>query len=362
MKYFLCALLILFCLTPAVSARDELSGIVDIRSLERNVPDEAEQTVRGLSPDGAGSLEEGIGNLWGQVGALFGGALSDSLKTAGMLLAIALLTGMAGGVTDGRAAGYVTLAGVMGVAVLSVTGLGSFIASAKDSLGRLADYSKLLLPSLAAAGAAAGQPASSVARQAVTALFWDGLITLYDRLLFPLMYVYAALLTLQSAFAQDGVKRLAGLIKWLVGGVLGLSLTVFTLYLTISGAISGQADALAMKSARVTLSGMVPVVGGIIGDASETLVAGAGILKNSIGLFGLFVVLGVTAGPCVGLGVRYIAFKLTAALSGSVCDERLAGYMDGLSSLFAMVLGMTAASGFLLCVSIISCVQAGGGM
>ena len=46
-------------------------------------------------------------------------------------------------------------------------------------------------------------------------------------------------------------------------------------YLTASGAIAGSADAAAVKAAKMTISRAIPVVGGILSDAAETVLAGA---------------------------------------------------------------------------------------
>ena len=71
-----------------------------------------------------------------------------------------------------------------------------------------------------------------------------------------------------------------------------------------------------MKVAKAAISGVVPVVGGIISDASETVLAGAGMLKNTIGVFGTLAILAACAYPFLQLGVQYLLYKLTAFLAG----------------------------------------------
>jgi stage III sporulation protein AE len=186
------------------------------------------------------------------------------------------------------------------------------------------------------------------------------LITLYDRLLFPLLYIYAALVTFNAALPHDMVKRLAGLVKWAVTGLLTVTLILFTAYLSIGGAVSGAADAVSVKAAKAALGGAVPVVGGIIGEASEALLLGAGVIKNAAGVFGLLVVLGVVIGPCVALAARYLCIKIAAALTGTLGGEGLAGYVDSLAGLYSMMLGLVSASAFLLIISIIMTIMAGG--
>ena len=156
---------------------------------------------------------------------------------------------------------------------------------------------------------------------------------------------------------NEGLKRLAGVLKWVVTTVLTILLLTYVGYLTVSGVVAGTADAVAVKAARFTVSSMVPVVGGILSDAAETVLAGAGVLKNAVGVFGMLTILSICLVPFLRLGVHYLAYKLTGALAATVADGRVAGLIDQIGSAFGLVLGMTGASALLLLVSMVSAVS-----
>ena len=160
-----------------------------------------------------------------------------------------------------------------------------------------------------------------------------------------------------AAVGNEGLKRIAGVLKWTVTSILTVLLLVFVGYLTVSGVIAGTADAVAVKAAKFTVSSMVPVVGGILSDAAETVLAGAGILKNAVGVFGMLVILSMCVVPFLQLGIHYLAYKLTAALAATVADGRTSGLIDGLGGAFGLILGMTGASAMLLLVSMVSAVS-----
>ena len=83
------------------------------------------------------------------------------------------------------------------------------------------------------------------------------------------------------------LQKAAGFLRWLCMAGFKALLTVFTMYITMSGVMSAGADAAAAKAARVTISGVVPVLGSILSDASDTLLAGARALKNGVGVMGM---------------------------------------------------------------------------
>ena len=151
---------------------------------------------------------------------------------------------------------------------------------------------------------------------------------------------------------------IAEALKKLVTWILTTALLVFTIYLSIVRIISGSADSATVKVAKAAISGVVPVVGGIIADASETVLAGAGMLKNTIGVFGMLAILAACAYPFLQLGVQYLLYKLTAYLASVVGAPGLCKLIDGLGGAFGLILGMTGGCALLLLISVLSSVGA----
>ena len=101
----------------------------------------------------------------------------------------------------------------------------------------------------------------------------------------------------------------------------------------------------------------VPVVGSIISDAAGTVLAGAGMLKGAIGVFGLLAVLAICLTPFITMAVQYLLYKLAAFLAGTVTQEPLADLIGALGSAFGLMLGMTGSCALALLISIISSVS-----
>ena len=139
--------------------------------------------------------------------------------------------------------------------------------------------------------------------------------------------------------------------------VLTILLLIFVAYLSVSGVIAGTTDAVAIKAAKFAVSGMVPVVGGILSDAAETVLAGAGILKNSVGVVGMLAVLAICVVPFLQLGIHYLAYKFTAALTATISESRMAGLVSAIGGAFGLVLGMTGACALLLLISMVSAIS-----
>ncbi|MEG0597349.1 MAG: stage III sporulation protein AE, partial [Oscillospiraceae bacterium] len=231
----------------------------------------------------------------------------------------------------------------------------------KVAIENMAAFSKILLPTMAAASAAGGAPGGAAARQLATMLFSDVLMTVISGALLPLVYAYIAASTAHAALGNEGLKRIASLLKWTVTAVLTAIVAIFVGYLTISGVIAGSTDAVAIKAAKLAMSGAVPVVGGILSDAAETVLAGAGILRNAVGVFGMIAILGMCLLPFLQLAIHYLVYKVAAALAATVAEGSGPALIDSIGGAFGLVLGMTGSCALLLLISLVSGISAVAG-
>jgi stage III sporulation protein AE len=109
------------------------------------------------------------------------------------------------------------------------------------------------------------------------------------------------------------------------------------------------------------MSSMVPVVGGILADAAETVLAGAGILRRTVGIFGMLSILAMCIPPFLQLGIHFLVYKATAVLASTLSGGRVTGLIDGFGGAFGLVLGMTGACALILLIALISSVSLAGG-
>lgn len=251
----------------------------------------------------------------------------------------------------------VPMVAALAITAISVSDVHSLIGMGRQALADMDTFAKILLPTMAVVTAASGAPGAAAARQLAAMLFSNVLLSVINGLLMPLCYGYIAACVAHAAVGNEGLKRIAGVLKWVVTSVLTILPLAYVGYLTVSGVVAGTADAVAVKAAKFTVSSMVPVVGGILSDAAETVLAGAGLLKNAVGVFGMLVILSMCIVPFLQLGVHYLAYKLTAALAATVAEGRISGLIDSIGGAFGLILGMTGASALLLLVSMVSAVS-----
>ena len=100
------------------------------------------------------------------------------------------------------------------------------------------------------------------------------------------------------------------------------------------------------------------MVGGIIAEASETVLVGAGLLKGTLGVFGLLGILALCVVPFLRIGIQYLLYKLPDFFAAALGGSELCGLIGGLGSAFGLLLGMVGSCALVLLISILASVAA----
>ena len=310
---------------------------------------------------GADSFTRGVGRILEKAGAMASGVFRKRLRSSASVLLAVILCGAArsGLKPDGELA--VSLAGALSVTALSAGSLEDLIGLGWKTIRELDGFARALLPALAAASAVSGAPSTAAIARMLAMLLSGLLLRLIDTVLMPLLYLYIGVLTASCALPGNRLDLLAEGLKKAVTGILTAALLGFTIYLSVSRVIAGTADGAALRITKAAVARAVPVVGGILAEASEAVLAGAGVLRNSVGVFGMLAVLAACVYPFLQLGIQYLLYKAAAFLAAAAGMPDLCRLLDGLGGAFALVLGMTAACALLLLVSALCFVTAAAG-
>ena len=243
------------------------------------------------------------------------------------------------------------LLGALGITAAAASDVKMLLGLGIQVMDEIHTFSDSLLPVLASAAAASGSLSGAGIRYTVTVFFGDILIRLSREVLLPLICAYVAMAAADAALVDGKMKKLRELLGWMISGGLKLLLGAFTAFLTVTGVLTGASDALALKTAKLTFSTMIPVVGSILSDASESLLAGAGMVRTAAGTLGMTAILAVFALPCVKITVSWLLFRITGALGG-IFDSSQSNLLDAISTAMGYILAMVSSCVFM---SLLSC-------
>lgn len=322
-----------------------------VSGLEWTAPEPPNPAID-LMPEESDTFWEGVLEIFGDAIPQIMPSFSECIVTCVSVFAVVLLLSLVKSFPGG-AGGASDLAGAAAIGILLLQPSNALVSLGAETVNTVSEYGKLLLPVMTAALAGSGGTTVSAALYAGTSFFDAVLGTIISSILVPLLFVFLCFSIAKSALGEETLKKLSDLVKWLMTWCLKTVLYIFTGYISITGVISGTADAAAVKATKLTLSGMVPVVGGILSDASEAVLVGAGLVRSTVGIYGLFAIIAICVRPFLQIGIQYLLLKATGAICDVFGTKRCVALVHDFSWAMGMLLAMTGAISLLLMVSII---------
>lgn len=322
---------------------------VPASGLEIEAP-EVPKEGRAMMPDNSESFAEGLLQIVKKAAGNLRPDLKEAAKVWTSLLAVVVILSVLD--LTGEAVTTITrLGGAVAVALVLLQSTNSMVRLASDTVQQISDYGKLLLPVMAGALAAQGGVAGSGGLYLGTSFFTSLLNSLFSDVFLDGVYLFLVLAVAGSAIGEPVLQKLKDTIKAVLSWSLKTILTVFTTYMSITGVVSGTTDAAALKALKVTISSVVPVVGGILSDASESVLVSAGLLKNAAGIYGIFALLSLFLGPFFRIGLHYLLLKAAAAVSAIFGTGSTVALIGDFSAALGLMLGITGSACLLQLIS-----------
>ncbi len=321
----------------------ELQNYLDRLSTFRgvSVKDKLKAMISGdYALDYANLGEAVLGLVWDEEALL--------LPAFAVILAVSLLCGILNSAKSGflhsTMSDIIGFVGYLSVGAVVLSCLSAAIAECFETVESMRTQMEIVYPLLLTLMAASGGTVSAAVYRPAVAFLSGGVCKLFASVVLPVAVVVIVL-----AFAgnlSDGVKteKLGDFFKSITKWLIGLCLGLFSLFLTVQGISSAQYDGLSLRAVKYVVSGSVPVVGGFLSGGMDLVVAGSALIKNALGAFAVFLLVGTVAKPVLLLAVLQLFLRLSAAVT-----EPVGGKIPSLLSRLAGDLGYFTAG--ILCVA-----------
>ena len=353
MRKILTVILIFLTLTGSVHATDisdELYEQLPLADLEEAVPEEAERFMNGISPMQPIDFMSGIKSVFEQAIHQSKNSFGKNLHTMLRIIIVLILCQLTEAVFGGERQRIVVWTGVVALMMLCLTDLNTMIGLGTHTIQSLSQFSELLLPVMAAAASASGNVSGGSCLYTVSIFFFHMLVKLGEQFIHPVILAYIGISAADTLIQGEKLKGLNELLVLLIEkGIKGI-VFLFTGSLTITGILSGTADAAALKATKSAITMIIPVVGSMIANASETVLHAGMLVKTTIGTWGLVVVMAILLLPFIQLAISWLTFKITAAM-GSIMGVGFSKLLNSISRAMGIILGLVGSCGLIVMIS-----------
>ena len=213
----------------------------------------------------------------------------------------------------------------------------------KDTIERLIDYTNILIPILMTLIMSTGNITTVSIIEPILLVVITFIGNFIINILIPILLIGTVLSIASNLSPNISAEKISIFLKSSTIWILGFILTVFTGILSLQSVLTKNVDEVTIKATKNIVSSAVPVVGKVLSDTTETVLGCAVILKNSVGIIGIIVIIGITIIPLIKILSIMISFYLASGICQLVADEKIVKVLSQMGDTFKILLGMLAA-------------------
>ena len=344
-------------LLDTLSVHNVNSFITNVnRELNEELPLLSVQTLKDIATKG---LDYEWQQLWQSILARFIKEVTANLNLMGKLLFLAVLCALLQNLQNSFENSAISLLayGICFVflTVIALTAFYNALEMVRQTVGTIVGFMEALLPLLISLLAGMGAFTTAALFTPLMLFVVSSVSIVVKDIILPLLFLTGVLECVNYLSDKYRLTNLTSVFKQASLMILGFTLVLFIGFITIQGVAGSVADGLTLRTAKFATATFIPVVGKMFSDTVE-LVAGASLLmKNSIGIFGVLIIIMLCALPLIKLVSLILVIKVAGALIQPMGDEKMAKCLDSISNNLWVVLGalMTVVLMLFLAITII---------
>jgi len=241
-----------------------------------------------------------------------------------------------------------------------INGLNQCMNLAKMVVSDQVIFMKAAVPVYSALIMSTGNVSSAVGMEPIFLYFIQLISSLLEKFVLPLVFWITILNMVNCITEKFSIKKLIEFVKQVIKWGLGILMTLFVGILGMSGFTTSSVDGLGIKTLKFAVGNFVPIVGGLLSDSVNTVIASTTVLKNAMGTAGVIVIILMCAIPLIKMLALMLIYKLTAGIIEPLSDKRVTTMISeaGSAVTFIFLILLTVTIMFILGITIVISVNA----
>lgn len=178
------------------------------------------------------------------------------------------------------------------------------------------NFMLLYVPVISVLIITSGQAVSGGSFYAVMVYISNAVLQIASKIILPLLKCVISLSIVSSVSDKVTLNGFINLFRKTVKWTLCFCMSIFAAFLTMKSIVSVAEDNISNKVAKFAINNFVPLVGGALSDAYQTVISCVALLKSGIGVVAVITVFSIFL-PAVS---RCLIWQLVLAISTAVCE------------------------------------------
>ena len=295
-----------------------------------------------------GKIENG--NLFNYISKLFGKEIRTTISNIGVILIVIIIHSILVTISENLGNKSVSQIAYFVQYIIIITlvlnNFSDIINIVKDAITNLVGFSNSLVPLLITLMLTTGSFVSAGVVKPVLLFLINFIGNFITNFILPLVIIGTALSIISKISNKVKIDKFAKFLKTSSVWILGTIMTLFVPVLSLEGSITSAVDGVTAKTTKAAVSTVIPVVGKILGDATDAVLGCAGILKNAVGFVGIIVIGSICLFPIIKLTLLSFTYYIASCICQPIADEKILGLLDNISDTFKILLAI------IFCISV----------
>ena len=282
-----------------------------------------------------GNLQADYGSYLSELFSVIFKDVVNLIPAFATVTAIALLSAVvssAEGSILGKSTGKIVHLACYSLIILIVTAmLAGIVADCTDCIGGIKRQIEIITPILATLTVLTGGTSSAAIYQPSAIFLSGGAVEIVSGFIFPAAIATIVLNFMSKLNPQTSFSGVTALLKSIMKWVIGITVTVFSIFITAQSSASSLFDGIIFKATKYVVSNSVPMVGNFLSSGFDMLTSAGLLIKSSVGICGIILLLLEIIQPVIILVAFSLILKVVGAIVQPVGENVLFSLLSDLS-------------------------------
>ncbi len=209
--------------------------------------------------------------------------------------------------------------------------LAGIISNCVTCINSVKKQIEIITPILATLTVLTGGTSSAAIYQPSAIFLSGGAVEIVSAFIFPATIAVIILNFMSKLNSQMSFSGVTALIKSILKWVIGITVTVFSIFITAQSSASSLFDGIIFKATKYVVSNSVPIVGNFLSSGFDMLTSAGLLIKSSVGICGLIMLLFELIGPIILLAAFSLILKFVGAVVQPIGENKLFSLLSDLS-------------------------------
>lgn len=242
--------------------------------------------------------------------------LNCVVKIMGVVMLVALINSVKSSIASSTLTSVLDSVAVLTVSIILIQPICHTIEYSATIIKLSADFMLAFIPIMVAIMLTMGQSLQSAGNYTIVMGAGTAVSQISTNILVPLLNTFLGMSVVSGISQKVNLSGFCELINKVVKWVLTFTMSVFTAILTMQSIITSSADSAGTKATRFAISSFVPLVGGALSEAYQTVRGCMSMLKSGVGVFAILATGTIYIPALTSCVLWLIAINIAIALAG----------------------------------------------